>query len=210
MMARSFRFGGSSPLARGLPPNLRRPSRLARIIPARAGFTAPARTPACRQADHPRSRGVYEWGVPRPRAVAGSSPLARGLRTCQRNPRATPGIIPARAGFTFEGVYLEIAGADHPRSRGVYLRYGESTTVHPGSSPLARGLPVRFSTRRRSDGIIPSRGVYRPRRAWRALRAGSSPLARGLRARRRSPMLNVRIIPARAGFTARPRRGLDV
>ena len=51
--------GGSSPLARGLPPSRRR----------RGGT----------RSDHPRSRGVYRL-ISRPMiAMTGSSPLARGL-----------------------------------------------------------------------------------------------------------------------------------
>ena len=50
----------------------------------------------------------------------GSSPLARGLLGGRSPSPATPGIIPARAGFT-ERVRDRVADrADHPRSRGVY------------------------------------------------------------------------------------------
>ena len=73
---------------------------IARIIPARAGFTLPARRKRHRGWDHPRSRGVYDccsliiidrWG---------SSPLARGLRRIFGDFMPFNGIIPARAGFT--------------------------------------------------------------------------------------------------------------
>ena len=50
---------GSSPLARGLRSRGRWAPRPARIIPARAGFTAAGGGGADGQADHPRSRGVY-------------------------------------------------------------------------------------------------------------------------------------------------------
>ena len=51
--------GGSSPLARGLPPPCTASEGTRRIIPARAGFTS-APTGAVRSPwDHPRSRGVY-------------------------------------------------------------------------------------------------------------------------------------------------------
>ena len=72
---------GSSPLARGLRRRRRAGAHRDRIIPARAGFTPrPTRTPG-RSSDHPRSRGVYSTGSPRPGAACGSSPLARGLRS---------------------------------------------------------------------------------------------------------------------------------
>ena len=72
---------GSSPLARGLlgegrPQRLRR-----RIIPARAGFTCSTRSARSPQEDHPRSRGVYLASHRSAMALAGSSPLARGLRS---------------------------------------------------------------------------------------------------------------------------------
>ena len=71
--------GGSSPLARGLPPPPGGAARPHRIIPARAGFTARRSSPARARWDHPRSRGVYVVVNAPHKAVDGSSPLARGL-----------------------------------------------------------------------------------------------------------------------------------
>ena len=70
---------GSSPLARGLHDPTASYGDVSRIIPARAGFTAPRPPCGQRSRDHPRSRGVYgaDGGVGFD--VAGSSPLARGL-----------------------------------------------------------------------------------------------------------------------------------
>ena len=50
---------GSSPLARGLPHPLLSIASRARIIPARAGFTASPKWLRYHSEDHPRSRGVY-------------------------------------------------------------------------------------------------------------------------------------------------------
>ena len=111
---------GSSPLARGL---LGRPmlgGHCPRIIPARAGFTG--RAPSIRGApgNHPRSRGVYTSARVSASHSVGSSPLARGLPVqCGASTRS-PGIIPARAGFTASGAPTASHGGDHPRSRGVY------------------------------------------------------------------------------------------
>ena len=93
-----------------------------------------------RYGDHPRSRGVYESRLCRLTVLAGSSPLARGLRL--RFLRVSLGgrIIPARAGFTATADALNDSNGDHPRSRGVYrwsLSLGDERV---GSSPLARGL----------------------------------------------------------------------
>ena len=52
--------------------------------------------------------------------VAGSSPLARGLRRGSGNVIPRDRIIPARAGFTKLPLPQQIVSEDHPRSRGVY------------------------------------------------------------------------------------------
>ena len=213
---------GSSPLARGL-----RGHRLPllgrlRIIPARAGFTLERHPTGRAGRDHPRSRGVYSW---RPTAMAvwrGSSPLARGLLGADQSWTTPARIIPARAGFTAAPLPRCPAGADHPRSRGVYRRGGWCGSTRWGSSPLARGLLTGDPTDRRIRRIIPARAGFTPdsrlRQWWRPdhprsrgvyvalpandrIRSGSSPLARGLRVAGGQARAGLRIIPARAGFT---------
>ena len=177
--------------------------------------------------DHPRSRGVYpppgsgEW------TAAGSSPLARGLRTSARAALRAPRIIPARAGFTRCSCASSVRARDHPRSRGVYRIMSSTSARADGSSPLARGLPDRSQHPAGGPGIIParagftpwtsssgswsadhprSRGVYNASTKASSASGGSSPLARGLlryESEGRSPS---GIIPARAGFTPRPVR----
>ena len=75
---------GSSPLARGLHPAAQQAGDPAGIIPARAGFTQHAPARGLIRADHPRSRGVYRGRTWRSSCAAGSSPLARGLRSPTR------------------------------------------------------------------------------------------------------------------------------
>ena len=116
------------------------------------------------------------------------------------------------------------AGADHPRSRGVYP-LGVVTVQSPlGSSPLARGLPPRRHPMSTMTRIIParagftqrlaerlparrdhprSRGVYPCSRTKSRIRSGSSPLARGLLKALVCEDMAEGIIPARAGFTPR-------
>ena len=91
---------GSSPLARGLLAAVGGRRALRGIIPARAGFTESRARREADQEDHPRSRGVYARVPQGPRTCAGSSPLARGLRTAAPPWRRPTRIIPARAGFT--------------------------------------------------------------------------------------------------------------
>ena len=151
---------GSSPLARGLPAGGSANLGVLRIIPARAGFTGGGGLVRSRWPDHPRSRGVYDFADSEDPKSMGSSPLARGLRPSREDCRECGRIIPARAGFTLN--FLPLFGwmTDHPRSRGVYLRYGDSQTVHPGSSPLARGLPTPLSLLAMPLRIIPARAGF--------------------------------------------------
>ena len=197
-------WAGSSPLARGLLTVAILNSKVAGIIPARAGFTG---TIASILLSH-----------------RGSSPLARGLPTGILRRSGEWGIIPARAGFTRTVTPTAGTSRDHPRSRGVYRRHGKPNHHGPGSSPLARGLPTRKWCSSRCCGIIParagftctgmssaapsadhprSRGVYSFAAFASSALSGSSPLARGLPTTRSRVRVGVRIIPARAGFTER-------
>ena len=152
----------------------------------------------------------------------GSSPLARGLPTRSTWDPTIRRIIPARAGFTGRRCRPRDQSRDHPRSRGVYTSWYRPGSPKEGSSPLARGLPLRITTIRPPTRIIParagftsphhhhqtsnedhprSRGVYGDGPADVGPALGSSPLARGLPDERGAQPHEVRIIPARAGFT---------
>ena len=213
---------GSSPLARGLPGLHCACGFRDGIIPARAGFTGGVAHAGHQSGDHPRSRGVYLDRINYAGSAGGSSPLARGLRRRRDDRRERRGIIPARAGFTRPMTRLRSGRGDHPRSRGVYSGDAPTPSPRTGSSPLARGLPIKRGDALRSIRIIParagftlimtvyafpaedhprSRGVYvSPRRAIPPT-LGSSPLARGLPRASAVSVISVGIIPARAGFT---------
>ena len=196
-------WAGSSPLARGLLTVAILNSKVAGIIPARAGFTRTVTPTAGTSRDHPRSRGVYRrHGKPNHHGP-GSSPLARGLPTRKWCSSRCCGIIPARAGFTCTGMSSAAPSADHPRSRGVYPPPGVVFALVYGSSPLARGLPRGASPSMSRRGDHPrSRGVYGMIDWQWAGRSGSSPLARGLPRSMCRGLMHAGIIPARAGFTA--------
>ena len=151
---------GSSPLARGLR-RVRRglPGDL-RIIPARAGFTACRGGRATGPWDHPRSRGVYPSTSLADSTDWGSSPLARGLLPAPYLDTARGRIIPARAGFTRFPRRARLNTRDHPRSRGVYRAASALTSAATGSSPLARGLPIRPPAIPRGRRIIPARAGF--------------------------------------------------
>ena len=220
-------YGGSSPLARGLPADAAGGPRRRRIIPARAGFTSLLRSGGLNARDHPRSRGVYEMSPHAMVWLTGSSPLARGLLRHGRLADGRAGIIPARAGFTCAGGWSLEPESDHPRSRGVYVIKTRKRIHRAGSSPLARGLRHDRQVRSPRRGIIPARAGFTGRRSQATGRLGdhprsrgvyayvhrvflsfrgSSPLARGLHHFLLAFITGLGIIPARAGFT-RPRRG---
>ena len=172
---------GSSPLARGLHTDAPTWLRAKRIIPARAGFTAPPESPPAPRPDHPRSRGVYPIhatassrscgssplarGLPRlifrvVDLLSGSSPLARGLRLQRVCRHEVWRIIPARAGFTPPRYPAGHYRTDHPRSRGVYSDVYLDRSDALGSSPLARGLRGRPRRPRAPERIIPARAGF--------------------------------------------------
>ena len=177
-----------------------------RIIPARAGFTLLFMAPPAAGPDHPRSRGVYVEAVLVHEASSGSSPLARGLPRPEDRGLGTPGIIPARAGFTAAGSSGCPPTGDHPRSRGVYLDEAPLPLHDEGSSPLARGLRSHLRIVPDKDRIIPARAGFTPPKELSAkVATGSSPLARGLPPQVPAAPAEYGIIPARAGFTQRRR-----
>ena len=156
-------FGGSSPLARGLPRGGRLYYNTCGIIPARAGFTSTTRRSRGTSRDHPRSRGVYPMCSPSVSRSGGSSPLARGLLPRRGNSTPRGRIIPARAGFTLIPPSSYAFPADHPRSRGVYLLNEADRRFEAGSSPLARGLPLVPGPAPAPPRIIPARAGFTPR-----------------------------------------------
>ena len=226
-VCREARRPGSSPLARGLLTVADSTGSPARIIPARAGFTATGSRRLPTRPDHPRSRGVYSASISRSLACTGSSPLARGLLSGEPTVGEPTRIIPARAGFTPPRLGGRRSHPDHPRSRGVYVWPCRGPPAIRGSSPLARGLPAEIIWSSDRLRIIParagftprrppwptrprdhprSRGVYAEENALSASARGSSPLARGLLVGAGQVHVAPGIIPARAGFTPRPTR----
>ena len=159
-------LSGSSPLARGLPPDDARFGVRDRIIPARAGFTV----------------DVIVAVV----VASGSSPLARGLPTGLSSQSEDDRIIPARAGFTAALARANVSSTDHPRSRGVYGSCMWPTRRPLGSSPLARGLPSKRVMRSFRDRIIPARAGFTGRIPPRAHGTRDHPRSRGVYSRCRS------------------------
>ena len=140
------------------------------------------------------------------RPSAGSSPLARGLHIGSICTGLGRRIIPARAGFTRPGGGARLAVEDHPRSRGVYALWRGPAGPHPGSSPLARGLPPGTIPGSDCGRIIPARAGFTTHAHAPARGTTDHPRSRGVypgAAARAAALL--RIIPARAGFTFLPK-----
>ena len=91
---------GSSPHARGALPRPEDEPRHGGIIPACAGSTRPPCPSRRTWRDHPRMRGEHRRIKELGRTVEGSSPHARGARSCMEADYYDSGIIPACAGST--------------------------------------------------------------------------------------------------------------
>ena len=171
---------------------------------------------------HPRSRGEHACLTVFSSAAGGSSPLARGTRSCHPRACRWDGLIPARAGNTLPAPPLVKPLRAHPRSRGEHIVKGGKALVHWGSSPLARGTPRPMTVAIRPTRLIPARAGNtaqpttcnyatwaHPRSRGEHLRnpgrshqtGGSSPLARGTLVRLGERFSCGGLIPARAGNT---------
>ena len=131
---------GSSPRVRGLLSERQVRRLVARIIPARAGFTSCGSHPISAPADHPRACGVYPTRGTHDDGRPGSSPRVRGLPSHSGRQRGHPRIIPARAGFTSHRDQRHGGPTDHPRACGVYTWAAMRSVAAVGSSPRVRGL----------------------------------------------------------------------
>ena len=220
---RDVRLAGSSPLARGTLLGFVVCSAVCRLIPARAGNTAPARRCRSQSPAHPRSRGEHPAVTEVMCSGDGSSPLARGTRGVLGGRVLSDRLIPARAGNTHRAAEPHHLKPAHPRSRGEHLLKLLAIFSYGGSSPLARGTQDLKAYPRTRERLIParagntgapvkpytvstahprSRGEHGREIGDGMARGGSSPLARGTLTIPNSPCSCMRLIPARAGNTS--------
>ena len=127
------------------------------LIPARAGNTANSRRKHQRAGAHPRSRGEHRVRNLHGDVVTGSSPLARGTLPGGALFGYGLGLIPARAGNTWQGNFFPAGRWAHPRSRGEHSGMALVCSRRAGSSPLARGTLVPDVHQHLRDGLIPAR-----------------------------------------------------
>ena len=112
------RLLGSSPLARGTRAGRDVMIYSRGLIPARAGNTGITKAIGDGVGAHPRSRGEHQEPTPSKCSSTGSSPLARGTLLGSRSRSLCRGLIPARAGNTFQRCPRAPGCRAHPRSRG--------------------------------------------------------------------------------------------
>ena len=96
------RTSGSSPLARGILVRLWDSQWRLRLIPAGAGHILGTTRRRPKIQAHPRWRGAYYCGLRWGEAIAGSSPLARGICNLLEPHQSFNGLIPAGAGHIRE------------------------------------------------------------------------------------------------------------
>ena len=196
-----------------------------RLIPARAGNTSLQRPTEKEATAHPRSRGEHAIGLGSHSALDGSSPLARGALFLDHQEPPSCRLIPARAGSITTATPPPAQALAHPRSRGEHVLCLADEPGGGGSSPLARGTPLRRRSNSTGYRLIParagnttpsngtpppgaahprSRGEHKATMLVAAAHTGSSPLARGTRGRDPRRQMRNRLIPARAGNTKAP------
>ena len=149
-------YVGSSPHARGTPADQRDSIGTVGIIPACAGNTWRSSLRRFATGDHPRMRGEHFGEICVRVRAQGSSPHARGTRVHACASAGDAGIIPACAGNTFLFRLDLIVDGDHPRMRGEHLPDVMTVAIKTGSSPHARGTPVRVRVQEPVGGIIPA------------------------------------------------------
>ena len=148
---------GSSPLARGTLMDVFGKALSPGLIPARAGNTKWVLQTVVNDGAHPRSRGEHMTDLTLKLTEAGSSPLARGTLCTPGFSPYSLGLIPARAGNTFQVVTSAPLPWAHPRSRGEHSVIGVVIMPALGSSPLARGTQADSLGIGHLYGLIPAR-----------------------------------------------------
>ena len=136
---------GSSPRARGTPAVHHPDNRRVRFIPASAGNTCNDAGHDLRDAVHPRERGEHSEALGSANVQAGSSPRARGTREVGRADEGLRRFIPASAGNTARPDGVISLFSVHPRERGEHAAVDHSDDLGSGSSPRARGTPLKFA-----------------------------------------------------------------
>ena len=133
---------GSSPRVRGTPIVTVAADAQRRFIPACAGNTPVACTPAANTAVHPRVCGEHSPCLRSNHGKDGSSPRVRGTLLPNTAFAKLRRFIPACAGNTADRRESSLNIAVHPRVCGEHSPSTINTGASGGSSPRVRGTPV--------------------------------------------------------------------
>ena len=109
------------------------------LIPARAGKTTNARMTRASPRAHPRAGGENPPSASAKVTTSGSSPRGRGKRFAASVRNRPAGLIPARAGKTWDNISSAVSSAAHPRAGGENRRPRGPRGGDRGSSPRGRG-----------------------------------------------------------------------
>ena len=139
---------GSSPRVRGKRELGARHGHRDRLIPACAGKTAPAKSPARSRRAHPHVCGENAAQKLGPGVLKGSSPRVRGKQRRRQPPRGRRGLIPACAGKTdhFNPFWHRLPA--HPRVCGENREVDALDLLGEGSSPRVRGKRATRTSKR--------------------------------------------------------------
>ena len=150
-------FIGSSPRGRGTPDATLAQLVPRRFIPARAGNTGCAWSPARPHAVHPRAGGEHSGsGVPGGWG-RGSSPRGRGTLVSLADIGSQTRFIPARAGNTGQIDAFPLPSPVHPRAGGEHSCAAACSAASCGSSPRGRGTRYLMTAWHGSPRFIPAR-----------------------------------------------------
>ncbi len=125
-------------------------------IPACAGETGVCSLAFFRSTVYPRVRGGNAALLSLSTLDVGLSPRARGKPLSPGRAPTRRGSIPACAGETRIGEYIERQGRVYPRVRGGNYVCGSMHQGGEGLSPRARGKPSRYAAHRPHLGSIPA------------------------------------------------------
>ena len=154
----------------GSPPRVRELQELRHRRPAQPGIT-----PACAgitlliaggdrvHQDHPRVCGNYPVLVATLVLILGSPPRVRELPRKRFSLIFVQGITPACAGITKRGNDFDQYPEDHPRVCGNYFSSSFEDSIHSGSPPRVRELPIKATITIPTARITPAcAGITKP------------------------------------------------
>ena len=150
-----------------------------RLIPARAGKTAPPNASRNPPGAHPRACGENLTKRPLFHPEAGSSPRVRGKRDDGEAVQVDVRLIPARAGKTYLWRSTNEHGRAHPRACGENIPRPPQSIRSRGSSPRVRGKPREEAATIDMGGLIPARAGKTPLLHLRMLALWAHPRACG-------------------------------